>query len=129
MPFWILQLKQKQSRPCNPFVNTGAIVPTDTILAGNSPKEVLGEMLRFVHFAADDDNIHFDRAVAQSERDIGYRNFAFRVDLPGKSGAGGGIFTIIPGIGSAAFWAPGFNTYGKSKLGTEAKEQFARVTS
>jgi glutaminase len=36
----------------------------------------------------------------------GSGEFAFRVGLPGKSGVGGGILAIVPGIASVAVWSP-----------------------
>jgi glutaminase len=72
----ILQLEQEHGHPRNPFVNAGAIVVTDAILAGNEPREVLGELLRFIRAAAGDDDIHINRTVAQSETESGHRNFA-----------------------------------------------------
>ncbi|QFU09477.1 Thermolabile glutaminase [Rhodobacteraceae bacterium THAF1] len=56
----------------------------------------------------------------------GSGEFAFRVGLPGKSGVGGGILAIAPGIASIAVWSPGLNTRGNSKLGTYALD---RLTS
>jgi glutaminase len=58
----------------------------------------------------------------------GSGDFAFRVGLPGKSGVGGGILVIAPGIASIAVWSPGLNAYGNSKLGTEAMEALADAT-
>ena len=52
----------------------------------------------------------------------GSGDFAYRVGIPGKSGVGGGILAIVPGIASVAVWSPGLNEYGNSKLGTEALE-------
>lgn len=52
--------------------------------------------------------------------------FAYRVGLPGKSGVGGGILAVAPGKASIAVWSPGLNSYGNSKLGTEAVEKLAR---
>jgi len=70
----ILQLEHERGIPRNPFINAGAIVTTDAILAGHQPKETLGEIVRFVRFLADDDDIHIDRAVAASEAATGHRN-------------------------------------------------------
>ncbi len=201
----ILQLEQENGRPRNPLINAGAIVTTDLILAGSSPREALGEILRFVRAAADDDDIHINEAVAKSETAHGFRNFAlahymrshgnllhppeltlgtyfhhcaiemtckqlaragrfltnvatvpkmvsrervrrinalmltcghydgsgdfaYRVGLPGKSGIGGGILVVVPGLASIAVWSPGLNVYGNSKLGTEAMEMLVRRT-
>jgi glutaminase len=51
--------------------------------------------------------------------------FAFRVGLPGKSGVGGGILLIAPGVASIAVWAPGLNAQGNSLLGSIALERLA----
>lgn len=201
----VVLLEQEKGRPRNPFINAGAIVTTDTILDGSTPRETLGALLRFIRAAANDDNIHYNESVAQSEIATGHRNFAlahyllshgnlanapeltlgtyfhqcaiemtcaqlanaglflvggpeaprmvsddrirrinalmmtcghydgsgdyaYRVGLPGKSGVGGGILTIVPGIASVAVWSPGLNRYGNSKLGTEAMQMLAENT-
>jgi glutaminase len=72
----ILQLEYEDGIPRNPFINAGAIVVTDAILAGHAPREVLGDLLRFIRTAAGDDDIHINKAVAKSEADTGHRNFA-----------------------------------------------------
>lgn len=72
----IVQLEFEKGRPRNPFVNAGAIVVTDAILSGGTPRETLGEQLRFVRTAADDDDIHINEDVAKSEASVGYRNRA-----------------------------------------------------
>jgi glutaminase len=72
----ILQLEHERGRPRNPFINAGAIAVTDAILAGHQPKELLGEILRFVRAAAGDDDIHINDAVARSETATGHRNLA-----------------------------------------------------
>jgi glutaminase len=51
--------------------------------------------------------------------------FAFRVGLPGKSGVGGGILLVAPGVASVAVWAPGLNPQGNSLLGSIALERLA----
>lgn len=72
----ILQLEHEAGRPRNPFINAGAIAVTDAILAGHQPKEMLGELLRFIRTAAGDDDIHINEAVARSEALTGHRNMA-----------------------------------------------------
>jgi glutaminase len=72
----ILQLEHEEGIPRNPFINAGAIVVTDAALAGHAPREYLGELLRFIRAAAEDDDIHINDAVARSETETGHRNFA-----------------------------------------------------
>lgn len=72
----ILQLETEAGIPRNPFINAGALVVTDAILAGHPPRETLGEILRFVRMAADDGDIHINEAVAASEERTGHRNRA-----------------------------------------------------
>ncbi|MCF3639727.1 glutaminase [Rhizobium sp. TRM95111] len=72
----IVQLEHEHGKPRNPFINAGAIAITDLVLAGHTPKEAIGEVLRFMRFLADEEDIVIDRDVAQSEQATGYRNFA-----------------------------------------------------
>ncbi len=72
----IVQLEAEKGIPRNPFINAGAIVVTDMLLAGHAPKEAIGEILRFVRHLADDDEIFIDDAVARSETATGHRNVA-----------------------------------------------------
>lgn len=72
----IVQLEHEAGIPRNPFINAGALVCTDVHLAGHSPREAIGEILRFVRALADDDDIVVDDAVARSEQDHGHRNAA-----------------------------------------------------
>ncbi len=55
-------------------------------------------------------------------------DFAFRVGLPGKSGVGGGILSVVPGVASIAVWSPGLNASGNSQLGTLALERLVQRT-
>jgi glutaminase len=204
----IVQLENENGIPRNPFINAGAIVISDIMLAGHQPRETIGEIVRFIRFLADDDTIAIDHAVAASERATGFRNFAlanymrsfgnlvhapelalgvyfhhcaiamscrqlamagrflanagrhpetghsvvsaerarriaalmltcghydgsgdfaFRVGIPGKSGVGGGIMGIVPGVASMAVWSPGLNANGNSKLGSIALEKLAKA--
>jgi glutaminase len=72
----IVQLEHEKGIPRNPFVNAGAMVVTDTILAGHQPSEVIAEILRFMRFLSDDPSIMVDPAVAKSETETGFRNAA-----------------------------------------------------
>ncbi|MEP9373218.1 glutaminase [Mesorhizobium sp. KR1-2] len=57
----------------------------------------------------------------------GSGDFAFRVGIPAKSGVGGGILGIVPGVASIAVWSPGLNENGNSKLGSIALEKLAKT--
>lgn len=72
----IVLLEREQGRPRNPFINAGALVTTDALLAGREPKDALAEVLQMVRFLADDDEIHINKDVARSEMATGYRNIA-----------------------------------------------------
>ncbi|RUU56040.1 glutaminase, partial [Mesorhizobium sp. M2C.T.Ca.TU.009.01.2.1] len=53
----IVQLEHENGIPRNPFINAGAIVVSDVLLAGHQPREAIGEILRFIQFLADDETI------------------------------------------------------------------------
>jgi glutaminase len=72
----IVQLEHENGIPRNPFINAGAIVVSDILLAGHQPRETIGEIVHFLRFLANDEAIVIDREVAASERATGYRNFA-----------------------------------------------------
>ncbi|EIZ81373.1 glutaminase [Novosphingobium sp. Rr 2-17] len=55
-------------------------------------------------------------------------DFAYRIGLPGKSGVGGGILAVAPGIASIAVWSPGLNAEGNSELGQRALERLVQYT-
>lgn len=52
--------------------------------------------------------------------------FAFRVGLPGKSGVGGGILAVVPGLCAVCVWSPGLDVKGNSIAGAAA---LAELTS
>lgn len=54
--------------------------------------------------------------------------FAFNVGLPAKSGVGGGIVAVVPGIMGIAVFAPELNQFGNSLIGTKALELFSNKT-
>lgn len=72
----ILLLEHEHGRPRNPFINAGALVTTDELLAGRTPREALSEILLFLRDAAEDEKIHIDENVAASEKRTGFRNAA-----------------------------------------------------
>lgn len=70
----IVQLEQEKGRPRNPFINAGAIILADLILAGHQPREAIGGIVRFIRYLADDESIAIDERVARSETAHGDRN-------------------------------------------------------
>lgn len=54
--------------------------------------------------------------------------FAFKVGLPGKSGVGGGIVAVQPGVFSVAVWSPRLNVKGNSVCGMKALELLTTKT-
>ena len=55
-------------------------------------------------------------------------DFAYRIGLPVKTGVGGGIVAIAPGIGTIAVWAPELDAKGNSVLGAFALERLVQLT-
>ena len=49
----------------------------------------------------------------------------YKVGLPAKSGVGGGIVAIAPGVGAFASISPKLDTYGNSARGIAAAHIFA----
>ncbi len=70
----LLQLDHEQGIPRNPFINAGALVIVDILLSVlKNPKQ---EILQYVRKLANNPDIHFNPAVAASEKAEGYRNTA-----------------------------------------------------
>ncbi len=72
----VVDLELEKGKPRNPFVNAGAIVVTDEIMAGRAPRDALAEILWFVRTAAGDNDIFIDEALARSEKVTGHRNWS-----------------------------------------------------
>jgi len=53
----IVQLESERGIPRNPFINPGAIVVSDVLLASYRPSEILGEFIRFMQMASGDEVI------------------------------------------------------------------------
>ena len=81
----MLLLELEKGYPRNPFINAGAIVTTDAVLQGSSPRETLGALLRFIRAAAGDEAIHINDRVARSEIATGHRNFALAPPIQGRA--------------------------------------------
>lgn len=55
-------------------------------------------------------------------------DFAYRVGLPGKSGVGGGIIAVVPGVCTLCVWSPGLDPRGNSVAGVAALDRFTTLT-
>ncbi|MGO2357302.1 MAG: glutaminase [Mesonia sp.] len=70
----LIQLEKENGIPRNPFINSGALVIADILVSClENPKE---ELLDFVRYLAQDNDIYYDEKVAASEKSHGYRNIA-----------------------------------------------------
>ena len=72
----IVQLEHEHGIPRNPFINAGAIVIADILLADQTPKEAIAGILAFMRRVTGDDTVTIDKDVAASERETGDRNRA-----------------------------------------------------
>jgi glutaminase len=74
-PFNHLSLLELENGiPRNPLINPGAIVVADILVTQlKNPKE---DFLAFVRNISNDESIDYDKAVAESEKRTGFRNFA-----------------------------------------------------
>jgi glutaminase len=70
----LVQLERENGKPRNPFINAGALVVTDVILARLA--DAKGSVRALVRSLSGVGDIGFDRAVARSERRTGHRNAA-----------------------------------------------------
>lgn len=52
---------------------------------------------------------------------------AYRIGLPAKSGIGGGVVALLPGVGSICVWSPRLDATGNSTGAVAAIEEFARL--
>ena len=70
----IVQLEREKGIPRNPLINAGALVVTDTLLAGDDVADTIARITDFMRRVADDPAVAVDPEVAASERATGYRN-------------------------------------------------------
>lgn len=54
--------------------------------------------------------------------------FAYRVGIPAKSGVGGGILAVVPGVCTICVWSPGLDPQGNSLVGIAALEELTTRT-
>ena len=70
----LLQLEADNGIPRNPFINAGAMVVADVLVSElDHPKEEFLEMVRKISNNA---TLNYSSTIAQSEKEVGYRNIA-----------------------------------------------------
>jgi glutaminase len=70
----LLQLEYEKGVPRNPFINAGALVITDMLISDHAnPKQVFLDFMRKISLNM---NVNYDREVASSEKEHGFRNAA-----------------------------------------------------
>lgn len=70
----LVQLEADKGIPRNPFLNAGAIVVSDILLSNlKNPKE---DFMDFVRSISNNTTLEYSNRIAQSEKDVGYRNVA-----------------------------------------------------
>jgi len=70
----LVQLEYERGIPRNPFINAGALVVTDRLMTlYDHPKEAI---LEFVRGVCGNDDVYYDKYIAQSERTHADRNMA-----------------------------------------------------
>ncbi len=73
----LVQLEYEQGKPRNPFINAGAIVVTDSLIAHyQDDYKAFEVILNFIRDVADDNTISFDPEVSSSEMEHAHRNLA-----------------------------------------------------
>ena len=70
----LVQLEANKGIPRNPFLNSGAIVVSDILLSNlKNPKQ---DFIDFVRSISINTTLEYSNRIAQSEKDVGYRNVA-----------------------------------------------------
>ncbi len=70
----LLQLEADNGIPRNPFINAGAMVVADVLVSElDRPKEEFLEMVRKI---SNNPTLNYSSTIAQSEKEVGYRNIA-----------------------------------------------------
>lgn len=70
----LVQLESDLGIPRNPLINAGAIVVCDILLS--ILEDAPTEFLSFVRKLANNPEINYSKSIAESEKSVGYRNFA-----------------------------------------------------
>ena len=70
----IVQLEQECGIPRNPFINAGALVTTDIMLAHQTTDTAITNLLALMQKLADDPSVSIDSEVAESELATAHRN-------------------------------------------------------
>ena len=73
----LVQLEYENGIPRNPFINAGAIVVMDALISNYKDTDItFNEILSFIQKISNNKNISYDKTIAKSEIQSGYRNLA-----------------------------------------------------
>ena len=89
----LVQLEYEKGIPRNPFINAGAHVVTDALLAARPHAK--DSLLAFVRELAGNDTIAYDEAVARSEAETGDRNRALAYFLKAEGNLVGAVNDVL----------------------------------
>lgn len=89
----LVQLEYEKGIPRNPFINAGAHVVTDALMALRPHAK--DTLLRFVRELAENDSIEFDETVARSEAETGFRNRALANFLKAEGNLVGDVDAVL----------------------------------
>jgi glutaminase len=89
----LLQLEYEKGVPRNPFINAGALVITDMLVSDHpNPKQVFLDFMRKI---SSNNKIDYDREVAASEKEYGFRNAALVNFLKALSNINNGVEDVL----------------------------------
>lgn len=99
-----------------------------TLFLANSGRDLTAGGQPDEHFLGADDTRRVNALLLTCGAYDAAGDFAFRIGLPVKTGVGGGIVAIVPGVGTVAVWSPELDAKGNSVLGAFALERLVQAT-
>ncbi|MFT5235489.1 MAG: glutaminase [Shewanella sp.] len=110
------------TRQCSTLINSVELATVGATLANGGVNPLSGKQLikteNIPHILAE--------MVMEGLYDVS-GDWAYDVGLPGKSGVGGGLLTVIPNVGGIAAFSPRLDPYGNSVRGQQMIKHVART--
>ena len=139
-PFNAIELDDAENRAPNPMVNSGAIAVADMV-PGNGLEERTEAVLAMFGATIANNGVHptsgarvVSPKVARDMLTVALTcgmyddagEWAYTVGIPAKSGVGGGIVGMIPGVGGLAVYSPRLDQHGNSVRGIRTFEELSQ---